>query len=93
MRVTVKNSDEHMWKHISGRKFLNVLEEKETGKITSNGGKEMKYLKEVETKKGQRRRRRGLRKHVLVEKVPKDDESLVEENSEPEKLDFWISSW
>ncbi|CAN1120303.1 hypothetical protein LINPERHAP2_LOCUS131, partial [Linum perenne] len=34
---TVNKSEEHIWKHINGRRFLNKLEQKETGKLVPNG--------------------------------------------------------
>ncbi|KAE8021448.1 hypothetical protein FH972_007334 [Carpinus fangiana] len=34
---TINKSEEHIWKHINGKRFLNKLEEKEAEKITSNG--------------------------------------------------------
>ncbi|GLU02137.1 hypothetical protein SLE2022_194040 [Rubroshorea leprosula] len=33
---TVNKSEEHIWKHINGRRFLNKLEQKEMGKLLSN---------------------------------------------------------
>ncbi|KAI3931303.1 hypothetical protein MKX01_040220 [Papaver californicum] len=86
--VTVNKSEEHIWKHINGRKFLNKLEEKETGKVTLNGGTEEEDEEEVETKKG--KKKKGVKKDVPVETVPKDDESPMEDNSESEELDFWM---
>ncbi|KAI3866339.1 hypothetical protein MKW98_007994 [Papaver atlanticum] len=97
--VTVNKSEEHIWRHIYGRKFLNKLgekeEEKETGKVMSNGVKE-KEEEEVETKKGvkkdrkMKKKKKGVKKDVPVETVPKDDESPMEDNSESKELDFWI---
>ncbi|XP_026381483.1 surfeit locus protein 2-like isoform X2 [Papaver somniferum] len=102
--VTVNKSEEHIWKHIYGRKFLNKLEEKEkeTGKVASNGVKEKEDEEEVEAKKGVKKdkkkkkkkkkdkKKKGVKKDVPVERVPKDDESPMEDNSESEELDFWI---
>ncbi|KAI3921324.1 hypothetical protein MKW92_015711 [Papaver armeniacum] len=84
--VTVNKSEEHIWKHIYGRKFLNKLEEKEkeTGKVVSNG------VKEKETKKKKDKKKKGVKKDVPAERVPKDDESPMEDNTESEELDFWI---
>ncbi|KAI3879675.1 hypothetical protein MKX03_012001 [Papaver bracteatum] len=91
---TVNKSEEHIWKHIYGRKFLSKLEEKEheTGKVTSNGVKEKEDEEGVETKKGVKKdkKKKGVKKDVPVETVPKDDESPMEDNSEWEELDFWI---
>ncbi|KAI3970404.1 hypothetical protein MKX01_024051 [Papaver californicum] len=93
--VTVNKSEEHIWKHINGRKFLNKLEEKETGKVKSNGDREKEDEEEVETKKdkkkkGKKKKKKEVKKDVPVETVPKDDESPMEDNSESEELDFWM---
>ncbi|KAJ6298660.1 hypothetical protein OIU76_019755 [Salix suchowensis] len=34
---TVNKSEEHIWKHINGRRFLNKLEQKEMEKLEPNG--------------------------------------------------------
>ncbi|KAK9271609.1 hypothetical protein L1049_001971 [Liquidambar formosana] len=34
---TINKSEEHIWKHINGKRFLNKLEQKEAEQLTSNG--------------------------------------------------------
>ncbi|MCL7036385.1 hypothetical protein MKW94_016916 [Papaver nudicaule] len=85
--VTVNKSEEHIWKHINGRKFLNKLEEKETGKVSVNVGKKKEDEEEVETKKRgkkdnkkkRKKKKKGVKEDVPVEKVPEDE-------------DFWMPS-
>ncbi|KAL2523283.1 Surfeitn 2 (SURF2) [Forsythia ovata] len=48
--VTINKTEEHIWKHINGRRFLNMLEKKEVEKEMSNGTVE-KQGEEKETKK------------------------------------------
>ncbi|MCL7046126.1 hypothetical protein MKW94_018285, partial [Papaver nudicaule] len=55
---------------------------------------------EVETKKGvkqdnkkkRKKKKKGVKEDVPVEKVPEDDESPMENNSEQEEIDFWMPS-
>ncbi|KAI3986217.1 hypothetical protein MKX01_030215, partial [Papaver californicum] len=37
-----------------------------------------------------KKKKKGVKKDVHVETVPKDDESPMEENSESEELEFWM---
>ncbi|KAJ6821348.1 surfeit locus protein 2-like [Iris pallida] len=86
---TINKSEEHIWKHISGRRFQNKLEQKEAEKLAP-----------VEEKEKGTKKSRKLSKSSLT--VGKDDRSTkddgnassegkpMENISDLEKLDFWV---
>ncbi|XP_020879042.1 surfeit locus protein 2 isoform X4 [Arabidopsis lyrata subsp. lyrata] len=102
---TVNKTEEHIWKHINGRRFLNRLEEKErekeSGSIPEEGGEtlaEENGVKEEEKKKMKKRKnkkkeKKKNKKSVEKEKNGEDVADEVEhENDEAveEELEFWM---
>ncbi|CAL1358203.1 unnamed protein product [Linum trigynum] len=100
---TVNKTEEHIWKHINGRRFLNKLEQKEMGKLVPNGksaeGEEKKERgdgngDDKEKKKRKKKKKKKDKKAKTVEEivteirdVPADEES---DDSEGEEAEFWM---
>ncbi|KAK9108245.1 hypothetical protein Syun_024256 [Stephania yunnanensis] len=93
----VNKSEEHIWKHINGRRFLNKLEQKETEKLSGEGGAE----EEMDKKKKKNKRVKASKliaigvNEELKKKAVKED-SNCESNerkeckSDSEELEFWV---
>ncbi|OVA20825.1 Surfeit locus 2 [Macleaya cordata] len=94
--VTVNKSEEHIWKHINGKKFLNKLEQKETEKLMSNGmileEDEEEPRKESKQKANgvKKDRKKGVKKDIWSERIPVEDKGAVEDKSDSEEPEFWI---
>ncbi|KAF9605332.1 hypothetical protein IFM89_016097 [Coptis chinensis] len=90
----VNKSEEHIWKHINGKRFLNKLEQKEMEMLAP---KKMEVEKEEEKvdkglKKGKKNKDKRNKdecdevdKEAMREKQPSDDDDV----SELEEPDFW----
>ncbi|KAJ6843020.1 surfeit locus protein 2-like [Iris pallida] len=86
---TINKSEEHIWKHISGKRFQNKLEQKEAQKLVS-----------VEKKEKDSKKSKKISKSSVT--VGKDDQSMkddgnaspegkpMENNTDPEEIDFWV---
>ncbi|KAL0014425.1 hypothetical protein SO802_001494 [Lithocarpus litseifolius] len=81
---TINKSEEHIWKHINGKRFLNKLEEKETEKPTSNGTVEEKV--EQKPEKTSKQSTDGLKKKKQKEKKKKKKEKEKEKEKEVEEI-------
>lgn len=101
---TINKSEEHIWKHINGKRFLNKLEEMEAQKLTAN---EMEELDDQKPEKLSNPGKDGARKEKKEKKKTKkkkmakkendgDDEIISEiqkspsEENDSEEADFWI---
>ncbi|CAN0904065.1 hypothetical protein LINGRAHAP2_LOCUS22871 [Linum grandiflorum] len=99
---TVNKSEEHIWKHINGRRFLNKLEQKETGKLVPNGKAAEQKGKEGEgdgdgddnEKEEEKKRKKKKKKKKQQQKKAKSVEEIVTEMrdtpTDSEETDFWI---
>ncbi|XP_013629323.1 PREDICTED: retrotransposon-like protein 1 isoform X1 [Brassica oleracea var. oleracea] len=101
---TVNKTEEHIWKHINGRRFLNKLEEKErekeSGAIPEEGGETV--VKENGVKEEKKKNKKKKKKNKKNKKKNKKEENgedvvmdeLQHENDEDvggqEELDFWM---
>lgn len=90
---TINKSEEHIWKHINGKRFLNKLEQKEAEKITSNGTLaeqtnqmpgEVSKLRDNRVKK----KKKKQEKEVVSQIVSKARKSS-DEDSDSEVAEFW----
>ncbi|XP_010251030.1 PREDICTED: uncharacterized protein LOC104593059 isoform X2 [Nelumbo nucifera] len=85
---TVNKSEEHIWKHINGKRFLHKLEQKEAENPTSNGmavedAKQLPRKLSKPSASGLKKdRKKGVQKDDSQEIRPIDDGNLVEP-------DFW----
>ncbi|KAL6136205.1 hypothetical protein ACLB2K_061506 [Fragaria x ananassa] len=99
---TINKSEEHIWKHINGKRFLNRLEEMEEGKL--NIKKMEEELDDQKPEKASKPGKDGARKEKKDKKKKKkkevevdgDDEIISEtpkshsEESDYEEAEFWI---
>ncbi|KAK1567843.1 hypothetical protein Q3G72_017345 [Acer saccharum] len=78
----VNKSEEHIWKHMNGKRFLNKLEQKETGKLVSNGGKvdkESKRNSDGSSKKKKKKKAKEVEEIISEVRESADKESDLEE--------------
>ncbi|KAJ0260942.1 Uncharacterized protein HA466_0041640 [Hirschfeldia incana] len=102
---TVNKTEEHIWKHINGRRFLNKLEEKERekecGAIPEEGGETVvkeNGVKEEKKKNKKKKKKKNKKKNKkLVEKEENGDDVVMDElehendgDAEEKELDFWM---
>ncbi|XP_021728524.1 surfeit locus protein 2-like [Chenopodium quinoa] len=93
---TVNKSEEHIWKHINGKRFFNKLEQMEADKLSGNGDVEMKG--EKQGKGGLKGKENGSDKKKKDKKKMKEKkkEEIVSEmrdstvDTDSEELEFWI---
>ncbi|XP_062010229.1 uncharacterized protein LOC133726650 [Rosa rugosa] len=102
---TINKSEEHIWKHINGKRFLNKLEEMEEQKLTVNEMEE--ELDDHKPEKVSKPGKDGARKEKKEKKKKKkkeeakeeddgDDEIISEipkspsEENDSEEAEFWI---
>lgn len=102
---TVNKTEEHIWKHINGRRFLNKLEEKErekeSGIVPEEGGETV--AKEDGVKEGKKKNKKKKKKDKKKKKnkeLDKKEESGEDvtdgaehgndEDVEERELDFWM---
>ncbi|KFK25682.1 hypothetical protein AALP_AA8G145700 [Arabis alpina] len=102
---TVNKTEEHIWKHINGRRFLNKLEEKEREKesgINPEEGVETTAkedgVKDEEKKKKNKKKKKKdkKKKNKKLDETEKNEEDVADEveheNGEEveEELEFWM---
>ncbi|CAN8299793.1 unnamed protein product [Cochlearia groenlandica] len=96
----VNKTEEHIWKHITGRRFLNKLEEKEREKelgITHEEGVEtpakengVKHKIKKNKKKKKKKKKKQNNKEENGEEVFDEIEHKNDEDAEDEEVDFWM---
>ncbi|KAJ8546385.1 hypothetical protein K7X08_018968 [Anisodus acutangulus] len=93
---TVNKSEEHIWKHMSGKRFLRMLEKKETENEMENGGLEIQGENEAAKKTDGKASRRDKKKNKKKEiedasKVISEIGDSSGKNSDSEEDDeFWM---
>lgn len=92
---TINKSEEHIWKHINGKRFFNKLEQMEAGKLPGyNGSLEEKEGKGGLNGKENGRDKKNKKKGKKMKE--KDKEEIVSEvrdstaDSDSEELEFWV---
>ncbi|GMN42622.1 hypothetical protein TIFTF001_011823 [Ficus carica] len=94
---TINKSEEHIWKHINGKRFLNKLEEKETQNQAPNGMVEEED-EEIVAEKVTKRDKDVVKKKKKKKKQKKPVEEVISEVRQPsneesdseEEADFWM---
>ncbi|CAK7328162.1 unnamed protein product [Dovyalis caffra] len=88
---TVNKSEEHIWKHINGKRFLNKLEQKEMEKLESNGmvAEEVEGTGRGELKSSQDGAKKKKKKNKVEEIISQARDSSDKE-SDLEETDFWM---
>ncbi|KAK2661633.1 hypothetical protein Ddye_000207 [Dipteronia dyeriana] len=92
----VNKTEEHIWKHMNGKRFLNKLEQKETGKLVSNGGtvdKESKRNSDGSSKKKKKKKAKEVEEIISEVRDSADKGSDLDEAEKEidlEEVDFWV---
>ncbi|GFQ06259.1 hypothetical protein PHJA_002769800 [Phtheirospermum japonicum] len=85
--VTINKTEEHIWKHINGKRFLNMLDKKEAEKETPNGGME----KQDDKKEKQKKKKKKIEEEHVDEIINEvRDSTGKNSDSEEEEEDFWM---
>ncbi|GAV84438.1 SURF2 domain-containing protein [Cephalotus follicularis] len=91
---TVNKSEEHIWKHINGKQFLNKLEQKEKGSLSSNGdlveegeklGKESKISSD-----DVKHMKKKMKKEKAIEEIIYAVRESLDKDSDSGDADFWM---
>lgn len=94
---TINKSEEHIWKHINGKRFFNKLEQMEAGNLPVNGKAEGKGGKQE--KEGSKAKENGVEKKKKDKKKEKKEKKrgeIVSEvrdspaDSDAEDPEFWM---
>ncbi|WOG93451.1 hypothetical protein DCAR_0312735 [Daucus carota subsp. sativus] len=104
--LTVNKSEEHIWKHINGKRFLNMLEKKEAEKEAPNGTGEgpseektdANKTEDGSTKKNKKKEKKKKKKKNMSKQMEETEENAnVSDVKNPsgegdslEEVDFWI---
>ncbi|KAJ0989465.1 hypothetical protein J5N97_007821 [Dioscorea zingiberensis] len=85
---SINKTEEHIWKHISGRRFQNKLEQKEAEKLASpkRVEKDVKQSKKLKksSKTTAKKKEKDSDKNGSLDRKPNAD------NSDSEEPDFWV---
>ncbi|XP_031260180.1 uncharacterized protein LOC116118334, partial [Pistacia vera] len=85
---TVNKTEEHIWKHINGKRFLNKLEQKETEKLESNG---TTVEEEAKTSTNSvNRKNKKKKKGKEIEEIISEVRESPDKESDLEEADFWM---
>ncbi|KAI4348226.1 hypothetical protein L6164_008974 [Bauhinia variegata] len=91
---TVNKSEEHIWKHMSGKRFLSKLEQKEEEKLSCNGIEEEESEQKLSSADGGKERKKKKKKKKNkdeeVEQIISEVRSPANEESDAEQEDFWM---
>ncbi|CAL0323047.1 unnamed protein product [Lupinus luteus] len=91
---TVNKSEEHIWKHMTGKRFLNKLDEEEEGKLSSQGMEVEESVEEPQStdglKKDKKKKKKKNNKDKKVEEIISEVRKSSNEGSDTEEEDFWI---
>ncbi|CAA6668028.1 unnamed protein product [Spirodela intermedia] len=86
---TINKSEEHIWKHINGKRFQKKLEKKKAGKAAANGDVERNPKKsDGLSSTGQKMIKKKQRQDTTGTHSLTNDE--IAENSGSEEPDFWV---
>ncbi|XP_022739642.1 surfeit locus protein 2-like [Durio zibethinus] len=84
---TVNKSEEHIWKHINGKRFLNKLEQKEKEKDLMN-----ETMAEEGEQKPKKEKKKKNKKGKTVEEIISEVRDSAENESDSEEPEFWMPS-
>ncbi|PQQ13225.1 surfeit locus protein 2 isoform X1 [Prunus yedoensis var. nudiflora] len=96
---TINKSEEHIWKHINGKRFLNKLEEKEEQKLKPDGMVEKlddqnpEIVPEPDTdgvRKKKKKKKTKKKKENGVDETISEIRKSSDEESDLEETDFWM---
>ncbi|KAB5521038.1 hypothetical protein DKX38_025357 [Salix brachista] len=87
---TVNKSEEHIWKHINGRRFLNKLEQKEMEKLEPNGLVVEEVEEELKSSQNGAKKKKKNKNQNKVEEIISQVRDSSDKDSDLEEIDFWI---
>ncbi|XP_065876868.1 uncharacterized protein [Euphorbia lathyris] len=91
---TVNKSEEHIWKHINGKRFLNKLEQKEMEKFDEKVQKEAKLSVNHQEKKKEKEKKKKKKKkqkdEKAVEEIISEVRNCSDKESDSEEDEFWM---
>ncbi|KAI3452492.1 hypothetical protein Pfo_009156 [Paulownia fortunei] len=95
--VTINKSEEHIWKHINGKRFLNLLDKKEAEKEMPNGTMDKQDEEKVKKKK-KKNEDGSLKKKKKIEKEEEHIDEIINEvrdstgksSDSKNEADFWM---
>ncbi|KAK9673822.1 hypothetical protein RND81_12G192300 [Saponaria officinalis] len=83
---TINKSEEHIWKHINGKRFFNKLEQVEAGIVPGKGDVEDKIVKNEKGKKAKKEKMKKEKERVEIVSEMRD----VTADSDSEENEFWM---
>ncbi|XP_061365126.1 uncharacterized protein LOC133308520 [Gastrolobium bilobum] len=91
----VNKSEEHIWKHMSGKRFLNKLEQEEEEKLSCHGMEGEESLQEPQSaddggKKDRMKKKKKKNKDKGVEEIISEVRKSSNEDSDTEEENFWM---
>ncbi|XP_027102020.2 uncharacterized protein [Coffea arabica] len=92
---TINKSEEHIWKHINGKRFLNMLEKVELGHSITNGAMEkqddsQKAEKKSKVKDDGLKKKEENRDKTVVEVISEARNVSEKDSESEEEEDFWM---
>ncbi|XP_018506005.1 surfeit locus protein 2 isoform X1 [Pyrus x bretschneideri] len=94
---TINKSEEHIWKHVNGKRFLNRLEEKEEEKLKAKG-----VVAEVDDQNPEivsdqeedgdrkKKKKKNKKKDDGVDEIMSGKSKASDEEGDTEETDFWM---
>ncbi|KAM1058542.1 hypothetical protein ACFX2I_023265 [Malus domestica] len=95
---TINKSEEHIWKHINGKRFLNKLEEKEEEKLKAKGAveemddqnPEIVSDQEEDGDRKKKKKNKNKKKDDGVDEIMSGKSKASDEEGDTEETDFWM---
>ncbi|KAL8475356.1 hypothetical protein ACS0TY_028146 [Phlomoides rotata] len=93
--VTINKSEEHIWKHINGKRFLSMLDKMEAGKdipsVAVEKQDEDKVKKKSDRKLKKKKKKKKIKEEKQIDGVINEVRDSAEKNSDAEsEEDFWM---
>ncbi|KAJ8749905.1 hypothetical protein K2173_013820 [Erythroxylum novogranatense] len=88
---TVNKSEEHIWKHLNGMRFLNKLEQEESGKLVSKAKPAEKVVGLKSGTDNGKQKKKPKNKKVM-EEIISEMRNTSDRDSDSEEADFWMPS-
>ncbi|XP_051140226.1 uncharacterized protein LOC127257802 [Andrographis paniculata] len=85
--VTINKWEEHIWKHINGKRFLNMLEKKEAEKEMPNGTPEKKDEGKIKKKK---KKNKAKKEENIDEIINNVRDSAGKSSESDDETEFWM---
>ncbi|XP_028772375.1 surfeit locus protein 2-like isoform X2 [Neltuma alba] len=89
---TVNKSEEHIWKHMNGKRFLNKLEQKEAEKLSCDGMEEEESKPRPLSADGGKtdKKKKKKKEDKDIEDIKPEVRKSSNEDSDSEEAEFWM---